>query len=55
MRGLLPFFPSILKISIWALDLEKGIAEQTPRGEVVPKTARQCPKGCHGENQEIHP
>jgi hypothetical protein len=36
MRGLLPFLPAPFKILIRALDLEKGIAEKRPRGEVAP-------------------
>jgi hypothetical protein len=36
MKGYLPFFPFLLKIAIWALDLFKGIAEQGPGKEVLP-------------------
>ena len=55
MKGYLPFFPALLKISIWALDLGKGIAEQRLRGKVVAKSAQTCPNGCHSREKTSKP
>ena len=52
VKDLLPPFTLLLKISIWALDLEKGIAVQRLKGEIVPKSAQMRPNGYRGGKKD---